>query len=670
MDERIKDLQLATTVALNHLIAIDGEGLAESKRISLDQLKMILGIIAASGIEGVVPSQSFIPPPPPGGSTVVYFAKPGTYPGFTGMGPLTEPLNLISWNGSSAQGLGIDIGVDLSDYPNKNEAVLKDNFGESISSELAGKAVIRTFGLTEPFSDLNVQLINHYYWSAPIAISRVTGTIDRVRTRLLTAGQVIFVVGTALPDSGGFTVLRTLGTFNGAAGLNTFNLSTGNTINAGEIVVISGNRTATMNLATGEHSRDSKWVQQTASGLVGTDFGYWLYDYSASGAWQSDLYNVFPTKTDVADTYVSKDGLVDYPKKEEAVLKENFHDSVRTELDGTAATKTIGIGAAGGFTTVFNSAYYWTYPQGICPITGTVDLVSVRLQTPGPVTVVIGSAQYNSGGFTVRKTVGTFNGVAGLNEFAVSEAITEGEIVAIQGNGTSDIQLGVQNIYGSRWIRQNAGGFLDSSTGWMPYSYRVTGVRKSVLYDVFTTKDEVGEEYVSKMGFGDALTENVEGTEVSLELGKLSGSLTAPLGSNRYHWTYPDCIATLDGDITEVSVRLSTAGRVFFAIGTAQYDKGGFSARKLIGPFDAATGLSSFLLVATEHIKTGEILALAMPTGETTDAVVNFASGTGSRWIHQTAAGFIGSAAGWWTVGYKMTGIEPSVLDSRYVSGG
>ncbi|MDX3913762.1 MAG: hypothetical protein QHC79_09500, partial [Pseudosphingobacterium sp.] len=116
MDKRIKDLTVATSVALNYLIAVDAEGLVESKRISLDQLKMILGIIATSGIEGVVPSESFVPPPPPGGSTVVYFAKPGTYPGFTGLDPLTDPLNLITWNGTSAQGLGIDIGVDLSDY--------------------------------------------------------------------------------------------------------------------------------------------------------------------------------------------------------------------------------------------------------------------------------------------------------------------------------------------------------------------------------------------------------------------------------------------------------------------------------------------------------------------------------------------------------------------------
>ncbi|MFD2961622.1 MULTISPECIES: hypothetical protein [Olivibacter] len=44
------------------------------------------------------------------------------------MDTLTDPLNLITWDGTTAQGLGIDIGVDLSDYATKTDLGVSFDF--------------------------------------------------------------------------------------------------------------------------------------------------------------------------------------------------------------------------------------------------------------------------------------------------------------------------------------------------------------------------------------------------------------------------------------------------------------------------------------------------------------------------------------------------------------
>lgn len=83
----------------------------------VDQVKKNAGdidrieITGPSSMGGVVPNTAFVPDMGSAGNPAIYFAGPGTYPGFGGI-TLTEPLSVISWNGTTAVVKGVPISIN------------------------------------------------------------------------------------------------------------------------------------------------------------------------------------------------------------------------------------------------------------------------------------------------------------------------------------------------------------------------------------------------------------------------------------------------------------------------------------------------------------------------------------------------------------------------------
>lgn len=107
MDNTVKlsDSVKKVTLSGNEIIlALDGRNIS----IPLSVLKEFLGVTAVSGIGGVVQDESYTPGQGSSQSPFIYFAAPGTYPGFDGA-VVESPLAVIKWDGSSAEVMEVPV---------------------------------------------------------------------------------------------------------------------------------------------------------------------------------------------------------------------------------------------------------------------------------------------------------------------------------------------------------------------------------------------------------------------------------------------------------------------------------------------------------------------------------------------------------------------------------
>lgn len=97
------------------IVGLDGRNI----KIPLSAIQEFMGIKGPSGIGGVVPNEAFVPGMGSAENPAIYFAGPGTYPGFGGK-VLTDEINIISWNSSTAvvKGVPIEVPPASKEIPN------------------------------------------------------------------------------------------------------------------------------------------------------------------------------------------------------------------------------------------------------------------------------------------------------------------------------------------------------------------------------------------------------------------------------------------------------------------------------------------------------------------------------------------------------------------------
>lgn len=402
-------------------------------------------------------------------------------------------------------------------------------------------------------------------------------------------------------------------------------------------------------------------IQQITNGMTGQQVADLLYA------------NFMQVYSDIALGYVGKG--------------TGFSDAITQELANVPIlhTATYGITTQGGSSDTAGSStslMKFNFEANKSAVTGTVKTISVYCGVGGTISFAIGTT--NGTNFTIRKTVGTYTAVAGLNTFTVNEAISANEYVVIGGgtsNGTASPKFA------------SSGGLSTSKFAQMPLSGSPTFLSLGSYYSIYYTVDyytgKLSDLYSTFPKFADALlvasyattldpvylrsanfqtalqTEiNSPATSIITQGGVLldggSGSGDTVTVS-QFKFNEPASkITRPTAELYEITFYAGTAGSVSFCIGTTDGTK--FTLRKVLSPFTAVVGVNTFTI--SEQVSQNEYLAFGGASGMT--GKIRFGSGaTGNVFKQMSSTGTdgTGGASSYYAFSFRLREIQEKPLD-------